>query len=124
MLVLAVAAACGGGKSDSEQVKQVVRDFAKAASTSDGKRLCRDLLTRQYLEQTTGATGKNAVDQCVQQISALKDRPAIEVLRLARPKVAGDRATVVAELRTQGVTRRQLFRLKREDGKFKLSAGG
>ncbi len=35
----------------------------------------------------------------------------------------GDRATVIAELAQQGRVRRQLFRLVKEDGDFRLTSG-
>ncbi len=113
-------AGCGDslGASDAEDT---VRDFAKATTAGDGETFCKDLVTREYLAQTTLATGDKVTEQCVDQIKKSKGLD-VKVTKISKTKVDGDTATVTAELEYQGTTRPQVFRLKEEDGRFKLTA--
>lgn len=113
--------ACGGGDDGEKQAQQVVRDFAKAISESDGKTFCQKLVTHEFLEQTTQAKGKNAEDQCERQINALKGQ-TYRVVKITKTEINGDKATVTAELEAQGQKRPQVFRLQKEDGDFRLTA--
>jgi hypothetical protein len=112
---------CGGGGSDSDDAEQVVRDFADATSDSDGDRFCKELITREFLEQTTGAKGDKAEDQCAKQIDAIRNAD-IKVVKIKKTVVKGDTATVTAELEQQGRKGTQVFRLKKEDGEFRLTS--
>lgn len=112
--------ACGGG-NDKKDAEGVVRDFAKATSESDGKKFCKELVTQEFLEQTTGAKGDGAQGSCVKQIDALKG-VQIKVAKITKTEVDGDTATVDAQLESQGRKQPQRFRLKKEDGKFRLVA--
>jgi ketosteroid isomerase-like protein len=118
-LALLAVAATGCGSLSKDDAEQTVRDFAKATSAADGKKLCHDLVSHDYLEKTTFATGDNAIEQCVKQISAAKGIE-VKVSSIKSAKVDGDRATVTAELEYQGTKRPQVFNLKKEDGRFKL----
>lgn len=122
LVVIAVAmllTGCGSlGKADAEQT---VKDFAKATSDGDGDKFCKELVSKEYLEKATLATGDGATDQCVRQISAAKGFD-VKIVRIVKTKIDGDKATVTAELRRQGMTGPQVFRLKKEDGRFKLVA--
>jgi len=117
----AAGAGCGGEPDEQQQVQQVVRDFAKANTQSDGKAFC-GLVTRDFRERLTGATGEQVDEQCVKQVDALKGR-RIEVLRIDEPKVTGDTATVTAELDFSGQRQLRTLRLKREEGEFRLTEG-
>jgi hypothetical protein len=125
-LVLAVcalvaASACGGG-DDSSEVKQTVRDFVSATNDRDGDELCNDLLTQDYLEKATGATGDKARDACKQQldlISGLK----LRLIELGEPKIDGDTAVVRATITTGSQQTPRRFRLQKEDGDWKLASG-
>ena len=112
-------AGCGGGEPDKGDAEQVIRDFAKAVSDSDGEKFCKDLVTREYLEQTTGATGDNAVSQCVKQIDA--QRGSLKILKIDKTEIDGDRATVTAQVDNQGQEVPQVFRLEKQDGEFRLT---
>ena len=116
--VLALAA-CGGG-SDKEDAEGVVRGIAEATNDSDGDKFC-DLVTEQFLEQSTGAKGDKAKDACKKQIDSLKNTP-LKVNKITKTEVKGDTATVTAELESRGQKRPQVFNLKKEDGEFKLAS--
>jgi len=119
LAVLAVAG-CGGG-DDRSDVEGVVKDFAKAVSESDGKTFCNELVTRDYLEKTVGATGDNAVEQCEKQIDQVR-QGKFKVVKFDKVEIDGDTATVTAQVRTQGRTVPQVFRLEKEDGEFRLTS--
>ena len=112
-------AACGGG-SDKEDAEGVVRGIAEATNDSDGEKFC-DLVTEQFLEQSTGAKGDKAKDACKKQIDSLKNTP-LKVNKITKTEVKGDTATVTAELESRGQKRPQVFNLKKEDGEFKLAS--
>ena len=121
MLLLAVAAlavaACGG--DDEEDVEQTVRDFVSASSEPDAD----ELVTQEFIEQATGATGDEAEDECRRQ---LEETPGVdaELVEIRATEIDGDEARVRAVIRTQGQPGTQTLRLEREDGKWKLSGGG
>ena len=119
LIVVIALAGCGGGEPDKGDAEQVIRDFAKAVSDSDGEKFCKDLVTREYLEQTTGATGDNAVSQCVKQIDA--QRGSLKILKIDKTEIDGDRATVTAQVDNQGQEVPQVFRLEKQDGEFRLT---
>ena len=70
LLTLALSA-CGGG-DDSGDAKQAVRDFVQATNDRDGDRLCGDLLSQEYMEKATGASGDQAEDACKDQLNLIK----------------------------------------------------
>lgn len=115
-------AGCGGGDSEKD-AQQVVKDFATAVNERDGKRFCTELTTRSYIERVTAAKGDAAVKRCEQQIDSQRLQQTYKVLKFGKTKIDGDTATVTAELKIQGVRRPQAFRLRKEDGKFRLTSG-
>ena len=120
LLVALVVAGCGGG-DDKGDVEKVVKDFATAVSESDGKTFCNELVTRDYLEKTVGATGDNAVKQCEMQIDGLQQR-SFKIVKFDKVEIKDDKATVTAQVETQGRTAPQVFRLEKQDGKFRLAS--
>jgi len=121
LLIVAIAVAgCGGGDPDEGDAERVIRDFATAVSKSDGETFCKELVTREYLEQTTGATGDNAVSQCVKQIDSLK-QGSFKIVKIDKTTIDGDKATVNAQVETQGRKVPQVFRLEKQDGEFRLT---
>jgi hypothetical protein len=120
LLLGLVASGCGGG-DDKGDVEKVIKDFATAVSESDGKTFCNDLVTRDYLEKTVGATGDNAVDQCEKQIDGLQQR-SFKIVKFDKVEIKDDKATVTAQVETQGRTAPQVFRLEKQDGKFRLTS--
>jgi hypothetical protein len=124
MLSLAVMAlgptACGG--DDKEDVEQTVRDFVSVSREPDADMFCGEILSQELLEQTTGATGDNAEEQCRRQLEGAKGVNA-ELVEIRRTEIDGDDATVRAVIRSQGTPRTQTLRLVKEDGRWKLSGG-
>ena len=124
MLSLAVMAlgptACGG--DDKEDVEQTVRDFVSVSREPDPDMFCGEILSQELLEQTTGATGDNAEEQCRRQLEGAKGVNA-ELVEIRRTEIDGDDATVRAVIRAQGRSQTQTLRLVKEDGRWKLSGG-
>jgi len=121
LVLLVLLGACGGG-SDSEQVQQTVRDFVTATNDRDGDRLCDDLVTREYLEKATGATGDQANDACKQQLDLISGL-RLRLISVGKPKVDGDRATVRATIAIGSQRTPRSFKLEKEDGDWKLASG-
>jgi hypothetical protein len=119
--MVAALAACGG--NDESEVRQTVRDFIKATRDRDADKWCGELVTHEFLEQATGATGSEATETCRKQIRAAKP-PNVRLLKLDKPRVEDDTASVIATLEDQGRPRPQVFRLKNEDGDWRLTAAG
>ena len=113
--------ACGGGGSDDPE--DVVRNFADAVSGSDAEKLCKEILSKEAREQISGAVGDGADDQCEQELGKSRGRQ-IEIRRIISKKVDGDNATVIAEVEQGRATGRQVFKLKKEDGDFRLTSLG
>ncbi len=122
VVAVALLAACGGG-SDKEDAEQAVRDFVKASNARDADELCDHLLSKEFIEQSTGATGDRAHAACKQQVASLTKEFRIELGKLGAVRVDGDRARVTATIRTQGVPQRRVFRLRKEDGDWRLAGG-
>ena len=122
VLALAVAlGACGGG-DDSKDAQQAVRDFVRATNDRDGDRLCGELLTQEYLEKATGATGDEAKDACKQQLDLITGLK-LRLVSMGRTTVDGDRATVHATIAVGGQRKPRVFRLAKEGGDWKLDSG-
>jgi hypothetical protein len=114
-------AACGGG-DDREEAEQTVRDFVEATNERDADRFCDELATQEYLEQSTGATGDQAKDECKRQLEGATPLD-LELVRIRKTEIDGDRARVTAVLRTHGIPDVRLLRLEEEDGDWKLAGG-
>jgi hypothetical protein len=122
LLVLLLAlGACGGG-DDSKEVQQTVRDFVSATNDRDGDRLCDDLVTQDYLEKATGATGDQAKEACKQQLGLITGL-RLRLIRLGKPKLDGDKASVRATIAIGSQRTPRSFRLQKEDGDWKLASG-
>ncbi len=119
---LALAPGCGGGGDQKKDAQQVVRDFATAVNERDGQRFCKELTTREYVEKVTAAKGDSAISQCESQIKQIR-QPKYKVVKFVKTSVNGDRATVTAQLDHQGRVQRQVFRLLKQDGDFRLTSG-
>jgi hypothetical protein len=123
VVVLLIAfAACGGGGDDSDDVRDTVRAFVEATNARDGDTLCGELLTQDYLEKTTGATGDGAEDACKQQLDLITGLQ-LKVISIGNPEIDGDRAKVPATIAISGRRTARLFWLAKEDGRWKLASG-
>jgi Domain of unknown function (DUF4878) len=121
-LLLALAGCGGGGDDDPDEVRQTVRDFVEATNERDGDTLCGELLTEEYLKKSTLATGDTAEAACRRQLEATTSLQ-LKLISVGQARVNGDKATVRVMLDTSGVRAPRLFRLEREDGRWKLAAG-
>jgi predicted lipid-binding transport protein (Tim44 family) len=110
---------CGGG-DDEEQIDATVRDFVSAANDRDADTFCGEIVTQEFLEKTTGATGDDAQDECRRQLKAIKGL-RVKLVRIDKTEFDGDRATVRVVFRAQGVTAPETLRLEKQDGDWKLS---
>jgi ketosteroid isomerase-like protein len=122
MLACAVLAATGCGGNDEDDIRQTMRDFVTALNERDADKFCDDLVTKEFVEKQTFAKGGKALADCkrtLKQIKGLK----VTLVRVTSLKVEGDDATVKAVLQTNGQESDQLYRLKKEDGGWRISAG-
>jgi hypothetical protein len=121
LLLLPVLALGGcGGEDDEEQIDETVRDFVNAANDRDADTFCGEIVTQEFLEKTTGATGDDAQEECRRQLRAIKGL-RVKLVRIGKTEIDGDRATVRAVFRAQGVTAPEALRLDKQDGNWKLS---
>ena len=121
LLAALALGACGG--DDKEDAEQTVRDFVSATNERDADAFCGEIVTQEFLESTTGATGERAQDECRRQMEAVQGLE-VKLVRIRNTEVDGDNASVTAIIRTQGTNRRQTLRLTKEDGDWKLSGSG
>jgi hypothetical protein len=121
-LLLALAGCGGGGDDDPDEVRQTVRDFVEATNQRDGETLCGELLTQEYLEKSTLAKGDQAGEACREQLDQTVDL-RLKLISVGKPEVDGDEATVRVVIDTDGVQAPRLFRLEREEDRWKLADG-
>jgi ketosteroid isomerase-like protein len=119
--LLALLAGCGG--DDKKDAEQTVRDFVKAVNERDADAYCDDLITQAFLEKSTFAKGDQASESCKRTFKAIKGLH-IELVRIVKTEVDGDKATVVAVLKRPNGQIRQQLQLEKDGGDWKLSGGG
>ena len=120
--VLALLAGCGG--DDKKNAEQTVRDFVTALRERDADTFCDDLVTKDFLGQFSGATGDKAKESCKRELKNVTGLEDVKLVKIQSTKVDGDEATVTAALQRQGLRQTQVYRLKKEDGDWKLSGAG
>ena len=118
----ALLAGCGGG-NDKKDAEQTVRAFVTAVNERDADAYCDDLITEEFREKSTFATGDRASESCKRQLKAIRGLH-IELVRIVKTKVDGDKATVTAVLRRPGGQIEQRLQLEKDGGDWKLSGGG
>ncbi len=121
-LALACAAltGCGGGPSDADQVRAVVKAFAAATAAKDYQRLCDDLLAPALVQQVVnrGLPCEVALQQGLGDVRSPQ-------LTLGAIVVKGDTAT--ADVRTTAAGQppsRDTIRLQRVRGKWRIASLG
>jgi hypothetical protein len=119
---LTLGLASCGGNDDEADAQQTVRDFVEATNERDGERLCGELVTQEFKEQATGATGERVDRICERQLELTKGLK-LDLLGVGRTKIDGERATVRTRLDIDGVTAPRIFALEKEDGSWKLASG-
>ena len=123
ILVVAAIAGCGGGGgSEQEDAERTVRDFVEASNERDTEKLCEELLSQEFVEQTTLATGDKAREACKRQYAQLK-AARIELIDIQRTEVDGDSARVMTVIEVQGQRTNRVFRLVEADGDWRLAGG-
>jgi ketosteroid isomerase-like protein len=120
--LLALLAGCGG--DDKKDAEQTVRDFVTALRDRDADTFCDDLVTKEFLGQFSGATGDKAKESCKRELKSVTGLEEVRLVKVEGVKVSGDEATVTAVIERQGQRQRQVYRLKKEDGDWKLSGAG
>jgi ketosteroid isomerase-like protein len=120
--LLALLAGCGG--DDKKDAEQTVSDFVTALRERDADTFCDDLVTKEFLGQFSGATGDKAKESCKRELKSLTGLEKVRLVKVEGVKVSGDEATVTAVIERQGQRQRQVYRLKKEDGDWKLSGAG
>jgi hypothetical protein len=121
--LVALVAGCGGGGNDTKQAEQTVRDFVKAVNTRDADAYCDDLITKEFREKTTFATGDKARDSCKTGLKAIKGLH-IELVRIVSTKVDGDKATVKAVIKGSEAERRREIQLEKQGGDWRIAGAG
>ena len=119
--LIGLLAGCGGG-DDADAAEQTVRDFVTAVNERDADAYCDDLITDEFREKSTFATGDEATTTCKRQLRAVRGL-RIELVRIARTRVDGDTAAVTAVLRRSGGELRQRFELEKDGGDWKIAGG-
>jgi hypothetical protein len=114
-------AACGGS-DDEADAQQTVRDFVEATNERDGERLCGELVTQEFKEQATGATGERVDRICERQLKLTKGLK-LDLLAVGTTTIDGERASVRTRLDIDGVKAPRIFALEKEDGSWKLASG-
>lgn len=122
LLACALIAATGCGASEEDQVKQTMRDLVTALNKRDADKFCDDIVTQEFIEKQTFAKGERARADCKRQLKQVKDLK-VKLVRVSSLKVDGDTASVKAVLETQGQSRDQLYRLRKEDGGWRIASG-
>ena len=120
--LLALLAGCGG--DDKQEAQQTVRDFVTALQNRDADTFCDKLLTEEFLGEFSGGTGDKAKESCKRELKNVTGLQDVKLVKIQSTKVDGEEATVTAVLQRQGLRQRQVYRLKKEDGDWKLSGAG
>jgi ketosteroid isomerase-like protein len=120
--LLALLAGCGG--DDKKDAEQTVRDFVTALRERDADTFCDDLVTEEFLGQFSGATGDKARESCKRELKSVTGLQDVRLVKVESTKVDGDEAAVTAVIERQGQRQRQVYRLKKEDGDWKLAGAG
>jgi ketosteroid isomerase-like protein len=118
--LVALLAGCGG--DDKKDAEQTVRDFVTAVNERDADAYCDELITEEFREKSTFATGDKASESCKREFKAIKGLH-IELVRVVRTKVDGDKATTTVVFRRSGQEIRQQVLLEKDGGDWKIAGG-
>jgi hypothetical protein len=120
--VLAAVLLAGCGGNDPRDARKTVRDFVQAVNARDADEFCDELVTQTFVEDYTGVNGSDARVQCKRQLRAARG-VHLQLLSVGRTEIHGDRATVDSEVATAGERHPQVFQLRKEGGRWRLSSG-
>jgi hypothetical protein len=122
LVAAACLCACGGG-NDKKDAGDTVKQFFTALQKRDAAKLCNRLLTKDFIEGTTGATGSEAHRECRSQFELLKSSD-FKLVSVDKVTVNGDKASVETTIERSGQAQPQIFQLKKEDGDWRLANPG
>jgi hypothetical protein len=109
---------CGGGPSDTEQVRTTVEAFGQATAAKDYQRLCDDLLAPKLIEkvESVGLPCEVALKQGLGDVKA----PALTIGAIA---VDGDHATAQVNSTAQGqAPSKDTLKLQRVSGQWRIAS--
>jgi len=109
---------CGGGPSDTEQVRTTVEAFGQATAAKDYQRLCDDLLAPKLIEkvESVGLPCEVALKQGLGDVKA----PALTIGAIA---VDGDNATAQVNSTAQGqAPSKDTLKLQRVSGQWRIAS--
>jgi hypothetical protein len=118
--LVALLAGCGG--DDERDAEQTIRDFVTAVNERDADAYCDDLITEEFREKSTFATGDKASESCKRELKAIRGLH-IELVRIVGTKVDGDKATTTVVFRRSGQQVRQQVLLEKDGGDWKIAGG-
>ena len=118
--LVALLAGCGG--DDEKDAEQTIRDFVTAVNERDADAYCDDLITEEFREKSTFATGDKASESCKRELKAIRGLH-IELVRIVGTKVDGDKATTTVVFRRSGQQVRQQVLLEKDGGDWKIAGG-
>ena len=118
--LVALLAGCGG--DDKKDAEQTVRDFVTAVNERDADAYCDELITEEFREKSTFATGDKASESCKREFKAIKGLH-IDLVRVVGTKVDGDKATTTVVFRRSGQDVRQQIQLEKDGGDWKIAGG-
>ena len=114
------AASCGGSdpRSDEDQIRSAVSDYAAAVGGEDPERVCELLVTAGQLRRSEGARGRQR-DRCRDRVGGgrLATGQSIGTVRARAVRVRGTRATA-------RVSGGEQILLRRVDGRWRIVVPG
>ena len=118
--LVALLAGCGG--DDKKDAEQTVREFVTAVNERDADAYCDELITEEFREKSTFATGDRASESCKREFKAIKGLH-IDLVRVVGTEVDGDKATTTVVFRRSGQDVRQQIQLEKDGGDWKIAGG-
>jgi hypothetical protein len=118
LAAIVLAAGCGGGPSDSEQVHATVEAFGRATAAKDYQRLCDELLAPNLIQklESVGLPCEVALKQGLGDVQA-------PTLTIGKIDVDGDAASAQVNSTAQGQPpSHDLLKLQRVSGKWRIAS--
>jgi hypothetical protein len=117
ILAALALAACGGDDGGSEDEDQITEAIEKSASEADAS-ACTEFQTQNFVEQTSGGTGEEAVERCRE---SQQEEPLADSVDVSDIEIDGDSANAVAALSGGFIDGQSLeLGLAKEGGQWKL----
>jgi hypothetical protein len=108
-------AACGDSESDEDRIVETIETSATSTDPAD----CEALTTVAFMEQTSGGSGKEAVDECEEEAEDTEGDP--DSVEVSEVEVDGSEATAETKFEGGNLDGQKLtVALVDEDGEWKL----